>query len=91
MAVQRIATRYNIRGQLESSTGYNATGGSVVNDMLLNYNDFGQLTTDYEKHKGANGGSTLSVGHAYGSISNGAAAEYRFTGGVCGNAIDEQR
>ena len=48
-----------IPGMLESVTSYDAaSGGNVVNEVKLVYNDFGQLVTDYQEHDGAISPST---------------------------------
>jgi YD repeat-containing protein len=55
-AVRRISTTYEVRGMREKISSYsNATvgSGSVVNEVLFTYNDFGQLTADYQDHSGA--------------------------------------
>jgi hypothetical protein len=51
---------------LASITGYNAaTGGSVVNQSVFTYNDFGQLVKEEQAHSGAVGTATPSVQYAY--------------------------
>ena len=60
-AVRRIATTYEVRGIKDTVTSYdNATvgSGSVVNEIQIDYNDFGQLITDYQSHSGAVNTST---------------------------------
>src|SRR4051794_29111253 len=55
-AVRRIATAYEVRGMVARVTSYdNATvsSGSVVNEVLLAYDSFGQPTADYQAHAGA--------------------------------------
>ena len=63
-AVLRIEDHYNIHGLLTSVTSYDAaSGGSVVNDVEMTYNDFGQLTSEQEEHEGAVTANTLQVGY----------------------------
>ena len=54
---------------LQKVTSYdNATVGSgnVVNEVQLAYNDFAQLTTEYQEHAGAvNTGSSLKTQYTY--------------------------
>ena len=60
-AVRRIAMSYEVRGMRENLTSYdNATVGSgnVVNDVQFAYNDFSQVTHDYQAHGGAVSTST---------------------------------
>lgn len=68
-AVRRIATTYEVRGMKAKLTSYdNPTVGSgtVVNDVQFAYNDFGQLTTDYQSHSGAvNVSTTPKVQYGY--------------------------
>src|SRR4029450_9134642 len=55
-AVRRISTTYEVRGMREKIISYNGEtvgSGSVVNEVLFTYNDFGQLTADYQDHSGA--------------------------------------
>ena len=50
-AVRRIASTVEVRGMREKITSYdNATvgSGSVVNEVQFAYNDFGQITHDYQ-------------------------------------------
>ncbi len=54
--VRRIATRYTVRGQVETITSYDdpAVGtGTILNEVRYVYNPFGQLTADYQSHSGA--------------------------------------
>jgi len=79
-AVLRIATTYEVRGMVQNVTSYdNATVGSgtVVNDVQMVYNNFGQLVTDFQSHSGAvNTSTTPNVQYAY---DNGSANEIRPT------------
>jgi YD repeat-containing protein len=54
-AVRRISTTYEVRGMREKITSYNSEtvgSGSVVNEVLFEYNGFGQITKDYQAHSG---------------------------------------
>ena len=54
-AVRRIAMTYEVRGMRETLTSYDhATvgSGSIVNEVEFAYNDFSQLTQDYQSHSG---------------------------------------
>lgn len=79
-AVRRIATTFEVRGMRENITSYdNATvgSGSVVNDVQFAYNDFAQLTHDYQSHSGAvNTASSPKVQYGF---ANGAANTIRST------------
>jgi len=65
-AVLRIQRQYNSRGLPFTITSHNATsGGSVVNQVRYDWNDFGQLQTDYQEHSGIATGSSLYVNYGY--------------------------
>jgi RHS repeat-associated protein len=66
-AVRRIETAYDVRGLVSLVTSYDApTGGSVVNQVRFAYDDFGQLTNEYQSHAGAvTVGTTPKVQYAY--------------------------
>ena len=54
-AIRRIAMTYEVRGMRETLTSYdNATVGSgnIVNEVEFTYNEFSQLTQDYQSHSG---------------------------------------
>ncbi|MEZ6129849.1 MAG: hypothetical protein R3C59_14295 [Planctomycetaceae bacterium] len=54
-AVRRITTSYEVRGMKATVTSWNdasVTSGNVVNEAQFEYNDFGQLTHDYQSHSG---------------------------------------
>ena len=80
-SVLRISRAYEVRGMLTQVTSFNnaAVGsGTVVNDVLLTYNGFGQLSADYQAHAGAvNTASTPSVQYTY---ADGSANTTRRTG-----------
>ena len=51
--VRRLSTTYEVRGIKEKLTSYdNATvgAGTVDNEVLFTYNDFGQVSADYQEH-----------------------------------------
>jgi hypothetical protein len=79
-AVLRIQTDYEVRGMAQKVTSYdNATvgQGNIVNQVQLTYNNFGQLTADYQSHSGAvNLGSTPACQYNY---ANGSANTIRPT------------
>ncbi|MCG6156978.1 RHS repeat domain-containing protein [Rubinisphaera margarita] len=68
-AVRRIAMTYEVRGMREQLTSYDnpvVGTGSVVNEVQFAYNDFGQLTADYQAHDGAvNTSTTPKVQYGY--------------------------
>jgi RHS repeat-associated protein len=70
-AVRRISTTYEIRGMAETITSWdNATvgSGSVVNEVQFVYDDFGQITHDYQAHGGTvNTSTTPKVQYGYAS------------------------
>ena len=48
-AILRRETAYEVRGMVTQVTSYDSTtGGAVVNQVVLSYNDFGQLQTDQQ-------------------------------------------
>jgi RHS repeat-associated protein len=65
--VQRISRTYEVRGMVQTVTSFDSpTGGTVVNDVELSYNNFRQLQTDSQSHSGAVvPGTTLKVAYAY--------------------------
>jgi RHS repeat-associated protein len=73
-AVRRIASTFEVRGMREQLTSYdNATvgSGSVVNEVQFAYNDFGQITHDYQGHSSAvNTSTTPKVQYGYASGSD---------------------
>jgi RHS repeat-associated protein len=63
-AVLRISTTYDIRGLREKLTSYdNATvgSGSVVNEVVFEYDDMGMLVQEYQEHDGAKDANTLYI------------------------------
>jgi len=51
--IKRISRAYEVRGMIQRVTSYdNATPGqgTAYNDVFYTYNDFGQLTRDYQRH-----------------------------------------
>ncbi|PHS02287.1 MAG: hypothetical protein COA78_21630 [Blastopirellula sp.] len=65
--VLRIEQSYEVRGLVETITSYDATtAGNVVNKIENVYNDFSQLTDQYQSHSGSvNTGTTPKVQYAY--------------------------
>ena len=70
-AVRRISTTYEVRGMAEKITSWNGEtvgSGSVVNEVQFAYNDFGQITHDYQAHGGTvNTSTTPKVQYGYAS------------------------
>ncbi len=70
-SVRRIQTVYDNRRRVLNITSHSATsGGSVVNDIQYGYNDFGQVTIEYQQHGSAVNTSTspnVQYGYADGS------------------------
>jgi len=72
-AVRRISTEYEVRGMREKISSFNGEtvgSGSIVNEVLFQFNDFAQLTHDYQAHGGATNTSTtpkVQYGYADGS------------------------
>jgi RHS repeat-associated protein len=68
-AVRRLTAAYEVRGMTTGLTSYdNATvgSGSIVNDVALAYNSFGQIISDTQSHSGAVvPGTTPQVLYAY--------------------------
>jgi RHS repeat-associated protein len=53
-AVRRIAQTFEVRGLAEKITSFDdPTAGSVVNQVQLAYNEFAQVSGDYQAHAGA--------------------------------------
>ncbi len=71
--VKRISRSYEVRGMLSDVSSYDnaAVGsGSVLNEVKLSYNSFGQLLSDQQEHSGAVNSSTsrkTQYGYADGS------------------------
>lgn len=65
--VKRIALSYDVRGLTDKVSSYDtATGaGTVLNEVVFEYDDFGNLAKDKQAHGGAVDGSTPEVGYAY--------------------------
>jgi len=62
---------YGLSSSSSSSSSSSAAGGEVVNEVLFAYNDFGQLTHDYQSHSGpVNVGTTPKVQYSYADGSN---------------------
>jgi hypothetical protein len=67
----RISTTFEVRGMREKITSWNGEtvgSGSVVNEVQFAYNDFGQITHDYQAHGGTvNTSTTPKVQYGYAS------------------------
>ncbi len=97
-SVMRIEDGYNVRGQLETVTSYDAaTGGNVVNQVEYAYNDAGLVSREYQEHQGAVDQNTLYTEYDYAGASQGyrpTAVEYpngrviHYTYGSTGSADD---
>ncbi len=73
-AVKRIANTYDLRGLLEKVTSFDSVtvgSGTVVNEVALDYNGFGQLVKDNQAHSGAVDANTPFVGYAFADASSG--------------------
>lgn len=66
-AVRRIGTSYEVRGMIASVTSYDrASAGTIVNQVRMAYNSFGQLVAEYQSHDGpVNMNVTPSIGYGY--------------------------
>jgi len=67
-AVRRISRAYDARGLVSSITSHDdptVGAGSVVNQVVNEYDAFGQQTADIQSHDGAADGSTPRVSYAY--------------------------
>lgn len=54
-AVLRLSTEYEVRGMKSRLTSWNnasVSSGDAVNECLFEYNEFGQLVTEYQEHYG---------------------------------------
>ena len=82
--VRRIQRAYEVRGMVDQITSYDAaTAGNKLNEVVREYNDFGQLSKDYQEHEGAKDANTLDVQYAY---TNGSSNHTRLTGITYPNA-----
>lgn len=70
-AVRRISTSYEVRGMVEKLTSWNGEtvgSGSIVNEVLFAYDEFAQITADYQAHAGSvNTSTTPKVQYGYAS------------------------
>ena len=77
--VRRTSTTYEVRGMREKVTHYDhATVGSVVNEVVFEYGDLGQLVKEYQEHEGAQDVNTLYVEYHFDESASGG----KFTKGV---------
>jgi len=65
--VQRIGLSYEVRGMVEKATSFSdAAGTSVINEVQNEYNDFAQLSKQYQEYNGSvNTGTTPKVQYGY--------------------------
>ncbi len=72
--VQRLSITYEVRGLVASLTSHDdpAPGnGAILNEVLREYNEFGQVTTSYQAHGGSvNTSTTPKVAYDYANGSN---------------------
>ncbi len=71
---RRISTAYEVRGMVQAiSSQSNATPGSgtVLNQVAMTYNDFGQLIEEQQDRGGVVSGSSPSVQYGYDSGASG--------------------
>ncbi|WP_425400431.1 RHS repeat-associated core domain-containing protein [Aeoliella sp.] len=72
-SVLRIEWTYDNRQRLQNVTSYNAaSGGTVESDVEYSYNDFNQITNEYQQHGDeVNTGSSPKVSYSYDDASGG--------------------
>ena len=79
-AVRRLSTNYEVRGMATKQTSWDnasTSAGNVVNECQFAFNNFAQVTADYQNHSGAvNTGTTPKVQYGY---ANGSANTIRPT------------
>ena len=83
--VQQIARSYEVRGMLQDVKSYGDSSGTgaIVNDAYLVYNDFGQLTAEYQSHSGAaTVPSTSGGGQGGGGAGVSPAVQYSYSSGT---------
>ena len=73
-AVRRLETTFDTLGQPLSFTSYDATSsGSIVNQVVREYNGLGQVVAEYQSHSGAvNTSTSPKVQYVYSEMSGGA-------------------
>ncbi|HEY8747733.1 MAG TPA: hypothetical protein VIM11_07155, partial [Tepidisphaeraceae bacterium] len=71
-AIRALGYSFTALGLPYKQTSYsNSAGSTVVSQVQEDYNNFGQLTTQYQEHSGTvNTGSSLKVQYAYASGTN---------------------
>ena len=74
--VKKITRSYEVRGMLEAVSSI-GSGTTVLNEVKLTYNAYGQLARDYQEHDGAVNSGTLFVAYSY---ADGSANTIRRTG-----------
>ncbi len=71
-SVRKLGYTFNTQGLPEKFTSYNSSG-TVVNEVLRQYNGLGQLTKEYQTHSGAvNTSTSPKVQYAYSEMASGA-------------------
>ncbi len=64
--VRRIGRTYDVRGLLASLTSYDSvSGGNALNQIMFEYNGFGQLVREYQEHNGVKDIDTPWLGYGY--------------------------
>ena len=98
--VRRIDRSYEVRGMVASVTSYDDPDpgeGTVLNQVVREYNDFGLLTKEYQEHNGAKDANTLYVQYNYADAQGGLRLEsvrypngrlVHYTYGSAGSAAD---
>ena len=80
--VQRILYTYNTTGQLQKVTSYtDPNAGTIVNEVALTYDGFGQLTKDEQGHTSAGttgSGQAVQYGYAHSSHSDESSSDNYF-------------
>jgi YD repeat-containing protein len=83
LGVRRLTTEYEVRGLpsrlsscMTAEPNGSGSGGGVANQVLLEYNGFGQLVADMQEHNGpvdasGGGGGSLKVQYTYADGSGG--------------------
>ncbi|MDY3558363.1 RHS repeat-associated core domain-containing protein [Gemmata sp. JC673] len=80
-AVRRIETAYDGQGNTYRVTSYDAaSGGSIVNQVLRDFNGLGQMVTEWQAHGGAvNTSTSPKVQYAYNFNGSGTTNQSRLT------------
>jgi RHS repeat-associated protein len=66
-----LESEWDVRGLRRRAASYNTAANSVLNEVLWDYNDFGQATREYQEHGGAvNPSASLHVDYTYADPGN---------------------